>query len=361
MVTLDAHCQGIMQQYYERRPDYEALGMEVFDLLRNELKRQGIYVTAVEHRVKTEKSLTGKLELKGSKYNSLDDITDILGLRVVAFYTADVDKVAVMVKQLFDVDWGNSVDKRKLHELNSFGYNSLHYICRVKNAPKGRDMWFEVQMCTALQHVWSTITHDSDYKSDVQIPPDILRQFGRLAGMLELIDDEFSRLRTTLNDYRRHVQKLVASGQLNEVPLTLDTFRSYLQMKPFERLNRRIASVNQAELFEVSLLPFLPVLQWMEMKSLGDIERLIADNRHDAYQLAVLQLAVTDIDILAESVALQNLCIVSLLKNGGGRPALVHFFDLVNGTHDSNGELADRILMLTDKLSFMNKKQELKQ
>lgn len=44
----------------------------------------------------------------------------------MTFFTDDVDKVAAVVKELFRVDWKNSVDKRKRLDLTSFGYNSLH-------------------------------------------------------------------------------------------------------------------------------------------------------------------------------------------------------------------------------------------
>ena len=226
-ITLDAHGQELMQQYHDRMPVFERMEKLAYDKLRWTLRHQGIYVTSIEHRIKEEHSLSGKLEMKGAKYKSLDDITDILGLRVITFYTDDVDKVAAIVKRTFDIDWQESVDKRKLHQLDSFGYNSLHYICRLPKSvvddpemPELNEFRFEIQMRTALQHVWSTIEHDTGYKGDVKIPTEYKRQFSRLAGMLELIDDEFSRLRTTLTDYRRRVQTLVASGKLDEASST---------------------------------------------------------------------------------------------------------------------------------------------
>ncbi|MBQ7686043.1 MAG: hypothetical protein IJT28_02275 [Bacteroidaceae bacterium] len=350
---LDPHCESLMQQFHDLRPTLEQLAEDAYDQLSRALKEQGIYVTAIERRVKTEKSLAGKLELKGAKYKSIDDITDLVGLRVITFYTDEVDKVAVIAKRIFNIDWLESVDKRKLHQLDSFGYNSLHYICRLKTGgPR-----FELQMRTALQHVWSTIEHDTGYKGDVKIPREYLRQFSRLAGMLELIDDEFSRLRTALTDYRRQILALVKNGQLDEVPLSADTFRSYLDLHPFDRLNRRIAAVNQAEIYPVSLMPFLSVLESFGLETIGDVQRFIDDNSEDAYQLALSQLAITDLDILSSSVGLLNLCLVFKLKHDGGRDGLKALYDTINGENDTNSMLADFLLKQAESLPFMNHKE----
>ena len=128
-IILDPHGEALMKQFRELRPTLEAISDKAYDILARALKDQEIYVTAIEHRIKTEKSLAGKLELKGVKYKTIDDITDLVGLRVITFYTDEVDKVAAIVKRIFDIDWHESVDKRKLHELDAFGYNSLCNTC----------------------------------------------------------------------------------------------------------------------------------------------------------------------------------------------------------------------------------------
>ena len=350
--VLDPHGENLLRQFRQLRPTLEKLSGEAYDLLSQALREPGIYVTAIECRVKTEKSLAGKLELKGAKYRSIDDITDLVGLRVITFYTDEVDKVAVIAQHLFDIDWHESVDKRKLHDLNSFGYNSLHYICRLKTGgPR-----FELQMRTALQHVWSTIEHDIGYKGDVKIPREYLRQISRLAGMMELIDDEFSRLRLVLTDYRRQTLALVKSGQLDDVPLSRESFRSFLDLKPFDRLNRKIAAVNQAEIFPVSVMAYLPVLESFGLTTLGDVQRFIDENSDDAYQLALAQLAVTDLDLLSSSTALLYLCLVYVLKHDGGRDGLKALYNTINGEQDTNGMLADMMMNQAQTLPFMHKK-----
>ena len=351
-IKLDSHGEMLLQQYRELRPTLQQLSDEASQMLHHALREQGIYITAMEHRVKTEKSLTGKLELKGAKYKTIDDITDLVGLRVITFYTDEVDKVAAIAKRIFDIDWQESVDKRKLHELDAFGYNSLHYICRLKTGgPR-----FELQMRTALQHVWSTIEHDTGYKGDVKMPREYKRQFSRLAGMMELIDDEFSRLRIVLTDYRRQMLALVNSGQLADVPLSAETFRSYLELHPFDRLNKRIAAVNQAEIWPVSMMSYLRVLESFGLETLGDVQQFIDENSDDAHQLALSQLAITDLDILSSNTALQYLCLVYVLKHDGGRDGLISLFNRINGENDSNSMMADMMLEQARTLPFMQKK-----
>ena len=349
---LDAHCEAILQEYRQQLPRFREVAADVYGRLKKTFEEAGLLVAAIEYRVKTEDSLAGKLELKGGKYKSLADITDIIGLRVITFYVDDVDKVASAVERLFEVDWENSVDKRKIHEIDSFGYLSLHYICSVKDFPYR----FEIQMRTVLQHAWANMNHDTGYKSGVEVPKEYLRNLSRLAGMLELVDEQFSLIRNELTDYRRRVQGLVASGNLDDVPLDGDTFRSFLDLEPFAPLNRRIASVNQAEIQEVSLMPFLPVFKELGCQTLGDISRMIKASSEGAYQIACYQIGLTDLDIISSSLGPQDLCIAHILRNGGGRAGIRNMFDALNGPSESNEMMAELLTEQAKDLPFMNQK-----
>lgn len=348
---MDLHSEFILEEYREARPLFEKMQSEVNRVLREALERNGLIVTAVETRIKTEESLAGKLALKGSKYATLSDITDILGARIITFYTDDVDRIAAMAEQLFEIDWANSVDKRKLHQLDSFGYNSLHYICRLP----GYDYRFELQLRTTLQHAWAAINHDNGYKSGVEIPHEYMRRINRLAGLLEIADDEFSHIRTEINDYRRRVQQLVQNGQLDDVQLDGDAFRSYLNARPFDKLNRRIAAINQAEIQEVPLIRYLKVLKALGCNTLGDVARLRNQYEEDAYALARHQLGNTDLDIISSAVGLQNICIVCILSQGGGKIGLLRFFNALNGQNSQNEELAEITFKQASNLPFMKK------
>ena len=349
MEGLDLHCQMILEEYQEALPVLEEMKAKVLQMLREALERNNIIVTAIEARIKTEDSLSGKLALKGQKYATLTDITDILGARIITFYTDDVDRIAAITEQLFEIDWENSVDKRKLHQLDSFGYNSLHYICRLP----GYEYRFELQLRTTLQHAWAAINHDTGYKSGVEIPRVYMRQMNRLAGMLEMVDDEFSRIRTEINNYRRRVQQLVQNGRLDDVSLDGDTFRSYLQAKPLDALNKRIAAINQAEIMETPLIRYLRVFKAFGCNTLGDVDRLIHQYEDDAYRLARHQLGNTDLDIISSAVGIQNICIVYILRTGGGKIGLNRLFDTLNGHNAQNEQLAELTYEQARNLPFM--------
>ena len=352
----------ILEEYREQRMVFEKLLRVVKRTLRESIEENKIYINAIEGRVKAEDSLAGKLERKTGKYNSLADLTDILGVRVITFYSDEVDKVAALVSRLFEIDWENSIDKRKMHEIHSFGYNSLHYICRLPKEkyfdpefPQMNEIRFEVQMRTALQHVWSVLDHDTGYKSGFEVPKEYLRNLNRLAGMLELVDEQFCVIRTGINDYRRYVQSLVSSGSFDEVELNGDSFGNYLELRPFDSLNKRIASINQAEIHETSLSRFLAVFVSFGFTTLGDIDRMIKGNMEDAYQLAAFQLAGTDLDIINSSLGVIALCSVYVLKQGGGILELTRFLETLNGESAGNRHRAEGLFRVAQNLPFMKK------
>lgn len=359
-MNLDMHCEMILDEYHDRLPVLERLKNNVLEILSNRLKINNIMITALEARIKTEHSLIGKLELKGYKYRTLDDITDILGVRIITFFSDEVDVISALVERLFEIDWDNSVDKRKMLSIDRFGYMSLHYICRLPaslcsdpDCPELNQIRFELQMRSALQHVWANMQHDMGYKTEVEIPAEYQRSMNRLAGILELADEQFSRIRKDINDYRRKVKSLVSSGNFDEVPLNGDSFRDYCDLKPFAHLADKIATINQAEIYYDSLMPYYNVLSRMGMKTIGDIERMRTEFSHNAYQLALIQLAGTGLDIVAYSVTIQNLCIVFLLKHGFGVAGLVIMFNTLYGESEYNSQRANRIFEQAKKINLI--------
>ena len=97
------------------------------------------------------------------------------------------------------------------------------------------------------------------------------------------------------------------------------------------------------------------VLESFGLETLGDVQRFIDENSDDAYQLALSQLAITDLDLLSSNTALQYLCLVYVLKHDGGRDGLKSLYDMINGENDANAMVADLMMEQAETLPFMQK------
>ena len=330
---MNLKCKLILEDYRKQREHFVKLGDVVHEMLCGITEELGLSVLAVEHRVKEEKSLAGKLERKGDLYNVFEDITDILGCRIICFLSDEVDKIGKKVEEKFVVDWENSSDKRTLLKENAFGYLSLHYICSLPFGDKWPDeicgKKFEIQIRTILQHAWSAIHHDIGYKSDFGVPREINRQFARLAGLLELADDEFVRARDNMLIYTEGIRKRIITDDADDIVINMISLNEYvLHNKNMQKLIREIADISGAEISVIDPESYIPQLAYLGIKKLGDIEQMIKENYDLAIKLANKALSLTNLNIVSSSVALRFLCRAELINKNYGFEQIVEFLKI---------------------------------
>ena len=346
---MNLKCRLILEDYKKQRQDFIKLGDVVHTLLSQIVKSVGSKVLAIEHRVKEEKSLAGKLERKGDGYNTIEDITDILGCRIVCFLSDEIDKIGKKVEETFVIDWENSSDKRADIKVDTFGYLSLHYICSLPFGDKWPDeicgKKFEIQIRTILQHAWSAINHDIGYKSDFGVPREITRRFARLAGLLELADDEFVRTRNSMLDYTNDIRQRIITDEANDVAINMISLKEYvLHNNKMQALIAEIAGICGAEIKEIDPESYVPQLAFLGVTKLGDIERLLSENYALALQLANKALSAADLDIVSSSVALRFLCRAELLNKNYDFDKIVAFLQISLGTKEKAERQAKHLL-----------------
>lgn len=339
----------ILEEYRSSRKDFLQLEEAVVEILQSTVRNGGIPVLAVEHRVKTEKSLAGKLELKGDKYASLNDITDILGTRVICFFADDVDKMAASIEKTFVIDWDNSVDKRAQLNPDSFGYLSLHYIASL---PSGQGYpeeicgkRFEIQLRSTLQHVWAAINHDLGYKSEFGVPRAIVRDFSRVAGLLEVADDQFMRIRDNIRNYSDEIRRKIADNTADEVLIDMISLREYvLHNKQMRRFLNELAEICGAEISEIDPESYLQQLAWLGKKKIGDLQEMMKKDEKLALALAGATLENSELDILSSNIGLRYLCRAELLNNGESAERITEFLKLSVVDEQRAKRQADRLL-----------------
>ena len=346
---MNLKCRLILEDYRKQRDNFLKLGDTVHTILADIVNDLGLTVLAIEHRVKEEKSLAGKLERKSDSYNTFEDITDILGCRVICFLSDEIDKIGKKVEEKFVVDWENFSDKRALIKEDAFGYLSLHYICSL---PFG-DQWpdeicgkkFEIQIRTILQHAWSAINHDIGYKSEFGVPREIKRQFARLAGLLELADDEFVRARNNMTEYTEGIRQRIMTDDADNIQINMISLNEYvLHNKKMLKVIDDIADIAGAEISKIDPESYVPQLAFLGIEKLGDIEKMINENYDLAMKLAKKALSAADLDIVSSSVALRFLCRAELLNKNYDFDKIVEFLKISLGTKEKAERQAKYLL-----------------
>lgn len=363
---MDYHCEMLLEGYRNNLETYAKMQEIIKKEVSKYVKNFGTIINSFESRIKTEESLRGKLERKGNKYRVIEDITDIVGVRVVTFYMDEVDKFAAKIESNFDVDWENSTDKRKMHSIDSFGYMSLHYICRIpkkmyydENNPKINEIRFEVQLRSVLQHAWAAIQHDTGYKSDIEMPKEYSRAFSRLAGLLELADDAFCQLRNSIDEYRRRIRQIVKDGSFEDIELNGDSYNAYIENGGFEALNKRIATICNMEVEIVPLDNFLKIFKAFEFKTLKQLDDFVQEYSDLAYEFSVRQFAGKDIDIISSVAGPLALAIVFIVSKNLGEAIVKMLLDTVYGVRLSNVKQAEKLTKIAKSMGLGRSEDEL--
>lgn len=262
--------EHLIAAWGEQRPAFEALQRDVQRRLGPLRDDPAANVHTLSSRLKSDASLRGKLARPDRTYRDLHDITDLLGFRVVTYFDDGVAQAARFVEGEFDVDLRHSVDKRVHDTHDRFGYRSLHYVCRAPSA--FGELRFEVQLRTILQHAWAEIEHDLGYKTAAVIPPALRRRFSRLAGLLELADDEFVAIK---GQFEAHVEDVAAKVRDGSEGIGLDAPALLASLD-----DPRVVALDGAVASHLRIAssdePFYPdyLLRMLELVGIDSVDRL---------------------------------------------------------------------------------------
>jgi putative GTP pyrophosphokinase len=275
------HRDAQLSAWLTLRPLVERRGASLCEALSALLEREaGLKVHSIRMRLKDPTSLGHKLARPDRTYRELWDITDLLGLRVITYFEDEVDLIGRLIERHFNVDYAHSIDKRHLQSEGRFGYRSLHYVCELPSDGEldlgGSKPRFEVQIRTMLEHAWAEIEHDLGYKSKEAMPAPVRRRLQRLAGMLELADHEFVKIRQDLERYAESLPERLAADE--PIPIDRLTLEGLVSCEECERLDHRIAALLGKPLGANLFFPdyLVRMLRAAGFKSINDARRALA-------------------------------------------------------------------------------------
>jgi putative GTP pyrophosphokinase len=320
----------LIEEYKNCFGEYGAFTKCFETLVGTLLREASIRPHSVNGRAKDVKSLEAKINRPNKNYSSLGQITDLCGIRIITYFTEEVDLVAKLIEKEFVVDSKNSVDKRIFSDPDRFGYVSLHYVAslspaRLALAEYRRFDGFkaEIQIRTVIQHAWAEIEHDLGYKRELAIPKTVKRKFFQLAAMLEMADEGFTSIKQTLAEYEKEVGAAIATTP-ETVEIDATSIREYTNTSPILQW----CDMKLSKTLGLPLVDFPPdmpergaaELRWVGLNTVNELDDFLKANSDIVLGLAVHRLtkhpSEDPDDSLLRGLSLLYVCYVILARRG---------------------------------------------
>lgn len=137
-------------------------------------------------------------------------LTDMMGIRVICAFLADIENVVKQLTKNFDV---REVERKGSQQsFREFGYESVHVLISIpsdcypvenKSPVLPKDVVCEIQVRTILQDAWAEVEHELIYKSEFNpFDKPLRRKLAAINANLGLADTIFQEIR----DYQNKLQ-----------------------------------------------------------------------------------------------------------------------------------------------------------
>lgn len=243
----DTH-DSIDRQYQSLRPALDRLETECRYIIEDALRQAGIKTHSVLSRVKTLDSIREKIARK-EKTQSLDEIDDLLGIRIVCLLRSDIARIGDLIRAEFEVmSEDNKLDGANIE---AFGYQSVHFIARLNASCKGRrytglhGQIFEIQVRTVAMDAWATLSHYLDYKNEIDVPRDLRKDFFALSGLFYVADTHFELFYGARQKSSTEAFGESHNSQRADQELNLDTLMAFLNERYPERSHIPASSISE--------------------------------------------------------------------------------------------------------------------
>lgn len=138
--------------YGESLPVYEKARLDTMCIIE---KCDQDKIHSVKSRIKEPESLIRKMEMKGK---ALEEITDIIGIRIICHFIDDIYDILAELKQYLVI----KEEKDYIATPKENGYRSYHLVADMNGIP------VEIQLRTMAIDFWATLEHKMRYKKNIE-------------------------------------------------------------------------------------------------------------------------------------------------------------------------------------------------
>jgi len=254
MPRQDPIASKLRNEYLPQHGKYQSFSELIGGIVGRLSKKVGRKYQMVSCRAKDPQKLYEKIVRKkkeGKKYNELNDIEDLAGVRIIFYLESDRKS---FIKDLFS-ELGEDAISNVQDQDKANGYRATHAIISLNDARTAlpeyseyKGMKCELQITSALYHAWSEVEHDITYKPDGD--KDKLLELGldRLEGkfkelhkhiqgaaiQLDLINEDYEHIREFGNLLDSNLIKEVTNSDNDKIIEILKLMEDFVHKKPTE-------------------------------------------------------------------------------------------------------------------------------
>ncbi len=222
----------LLQEYESIKPLYKDFSLAVKFILETILKDNQFKYQIVSCREKSIASLGKKLredpKVKKIKLNSVQEIDDLAGCRIIFYIDDDVQRFIKHIYKEF------KVVKRNL-KYSEDDYNALHLVVELKKdrlklseCTKFKKLRCEVQLTSLLYHAWSEMAHGVVYIPEKDLFDFDKRAFDSLKKQFsEVMKKHLKEAQYTFNFIAKEIEKIKQGKQV----FNTDFLKSILESK----------------------------------------------------------------------------------------------------------------------------------
>ncbi|MBF0296306.1 MAG: hypothetical protein HQL96_14045 [Magnetococcales bacterium] len=195
--------EKILNQYDQQKKHYSDFLERTLTLIKEFIAPDGPKIHSIVGRIKEKESLAEKLDHPPEAYQTLADVPDIAGIRIITFFEEEVQVVTEIIRREFNVFPSREQPKYLLTDPNRFGYTSANWQLGLLDNRlelieyrRFRGFLVELQVRSVLQHAWLEINKSLGFQTREHCPPQKQREYGRIAALFELADLELNKIRS---------------------------------------------------------------------------------------------------------------------------------------------------------------------
>ena len=150
----------------------------------------------IQSRIKSLESIEEKMNRKHYPVTieSLKDLHDIAGLRVICHYINDIQYISQLLIMHEDIHLLKKVNYIDYPKEN--GYRSLHLVVKVpvRMQVKTIEVPVEIQLRTIAMDCWASLEHELQYKNSHHVNEDIRQRLKKCADQISQTDLEMQKI-----------------------------------------------------------------------------------------------------------------------------------------------------------------------